>query len=147
MDDGSDDTDDFGSMLPDFDQKRFGQVRPVVADGAAVVADEAVVVEDDKEPSVMTVSSVAPAVGDTPPVEVPSPRLPPKGAIFAAPIKIHTNVGVDHAAAAAAIEEVRMSQLGGGLGGLWGVPPPPDEAERFRDLSHTKRRWTVNERA
>ncbi|KAK8105632.1 hypothetical protein PG999_008991 [Apiospora kogelbergensis] len=35
---------------------------------------------------------------------------------------------------------------GGGGGGLWGAPRPPGEAERIRDLSSSKRRWTVNER-
>ncbi|XXG99492.1 Putative zinc transporter msc2 [Hypoxylon texense] len=35
---------------------------------------------------------------------------------------------------------------GVGNGGLWGAPRPPGEAERIRDFSSTKRRWTVNER-
>ncbi|KAI1775520.1 hypothetical protein F4818DRAFT_52102 [Hypoxylon cercidicola] len=35
---------------------------------------------------------------------------------------------------------------GVGNGGLWGAPRPPGEAERIRDFSETKRRWTVNER-
>ncbi|KAK7958627.1 hypothetical protein PG988_013475 [Apiospora saccharicola] len=35
---------------------------------------------------------------------------------------------------------------GGGGGGLWGAPRPPGEAERIRDLTSSKRRWTVNER-
>ncbi|GAB1319218.1 Phosphoglycerate mutase [Madurella fahalii] len=40
------------------------------------------------------------------------------------------------------------SQLGVGHGGLWGGGPcPPDEADRMRDLSSTKRRWTVTERS
>ncbi|KAI1876694.1 uncharacterized protein JN550_000766 [Neoarthrinium moseri] len=30
--------------------------------------------------------------------------------------------------------------------GLWGTPRPPDEAERLRDFSSQKRRWTVTER-
>ncbi|KAI0478399.1 hypothetical protein GGR56DRAFT_320595 [Xylariaceae sp. FL0804] len=36
---------------------------------------------------------------------------------------------------------------GTGNGGLWGAPRPPGEAERLRDFSSTKRRWTVNERS
>lgn len=32
---------------------------------------------------------------------------------------------------------------GTGNGGLWGAPRPPGEAERLRDFSSTKRRWTV----
>jgi len=35
---------------------------------------------------------------------------------------------------------------GTGNGGLWGAPRPPGEAERLRDFSAHKRRWTVNER-
>lgn len=30
--------------------------------------------------------------------------------------------------------------------GMWGVPRPPDDAERMRDFSSQKRRWTVTER-
>lgn len=131
MDDGSDDSDDFGSMLPDFDQSRFR---------TAVTESEV------KEPPPPSVLSSAPAVGGNP--SVPEIDLSaaknssPQGPMFAGPIKLHTSMGPDKP-----IEEMRMAQLGGGLGGLWGVPPPPEEAERFRDLSHTKRRWTVNERA
>ncbi|KAI5862054.1 hypothetical protein GGS23DRAFT_125365 [Durotheca rogersii] len=33
-----------------------------------------------------------------------------------------------------------------GTGSPWGTPRPPGEAERLRDFSSTKRRWTVNER-
>ncbi|KAI1086495.1 hypothetical protein F5B19DRAFT_479057 [Rostrohypoxylon terebratum] len=35
---------------------------------------------------------------------------------------------------------------GTNTGGLWGVPRPPGEAEKIRDFSSTKRRWTVNDR-
>ncbi|KAI1474556.1 hypothetical protein F4774DRAFT_400175 [Daldinia eschscholtzii] len=35
---------------------------------------------------------------------------------------------------------------GGASNGLWGTPRPPGEAERIRDFTSTKRRWTVNER-
>lgn len=35
---------------------------------------------------------------------------------------------------------------GSGSGGLWGAPRPPGEAERNRDFTSTKRRWTVTER-
>ncbi|KAK3905632.1 hypothetical protein C8A05DRAFT_30514 [Staphylotrichum tortipilum] len=38
-------------------------------------------------------------------------------------------------------------QLGAGAGGLWGIPRPPDEADRLRDLTGSKRRWTVSERS
>ncbi|KJZ79770.1 hypothetical protein HIM_00484 [Hirsutella minnesotensis 3608] len=125
MDDGGDDSDDFCSLLPDFDQKRFQN--PTVTQ-----------VTDD-EPR-----TTAPAVGETPltPETDLLPPKPPRSPMLSAPIRIHTDIMATHPM----IEEMKMSQLGGGLGGLWGLPPPPDEAERFRDLSHTKRRWTVNER-
>ncbi|KAI1121493.1 hypothetical protein F5Y10DRAFT_256238 [Nemania abortiva] len=35
---------------------------------------------------------------------------------------------------------------GTGNGGLWGTPIPPGKAERIRDFSSSKRRWTVTER-
>ncbi|KAH7031637.1 uncharacterized protein B0I36DRAFT_243920 [Microdochium trichocladiopsis] len=35
---------------------------------------------------------------------------------------------------------------GTGNGGLWGAPRPPGEAERIRDHTSTKRRWTITER-
>ncbi|KAL2164794.1 hypothetical protein VTH06DRAFT_90 [Thermothelomyces fergusii] len=38
-------------------------------------------------------------------------------------------------------------RLGSGVNGLWGSPQPPDDADRFRDLSGFKRRWTVTERS
>ncbi|RYC55168.1 hypothetical protein CHU98_g11042 [Xylaria longipes] len=45
-------------------------------------------------------------------------------------------------------DEVAVPRLwpGTGNGGLWGAPRPPGEAERLRDFSSSKRRWTVTER-
>ncbi|KAL2153493.1 hypothetical protein VTH82DRAFT_4648 [Thermothelomyces myriococcoides] len=37
-------------------------------------------------------------------------------------------------------------RFGSGTNGLWGSPQPPDDADRFRDFSGFKRRWTVTER-
>ncbi|KND93003.1 hypothetical protein TOPH_02380 [Tolypocladium ophioglossoides CBS 100239] len=128
MDDGSDDSDDFGSMLPDFDQSRF-----------KTAATDSEVTEAEAAPT----SGVGGA-RSVPETDRFAPEHSPQGQgpMFAGPIRLHTSLGPDKP-----IEEMKMAQLGGGLGGLWGIPPPPDEAERFRDLSHTKRRWTVNERA
>ncbi|KYK59517.1 phosphoglycerate mutase family protein [Drechmeria coniospora] len=129
MDEGGEDGDDFASMMPNFDQKRFQRA----------VADEV------DEPLPTFVPSAARAVGGTSTAWAASHSVaknPPRGPVLAAPIKLVTNLGPDKP-----IEELKMSKLGGGLGGLWGLPPPPDEAERFRDLSHSKRRWTLNERA
>lgn len=67
-------------------------------------------------------------------------REPSNGPRFPGSIKLQTNWGGGKTP-----EEVPIPQLGDGLGGLWGQPRPPGEAERNRDTSHTKRRWTVNE--
>ncbi|ORY58210.1 uncharacterized protein BCR38DRAFT_353354 [Pseudomassariella vexata] len=37
-------------------------------------------------------------------------------------------------------------RAGVGTSGLWGSPRPPGDAERLRDFTAQKRRWTVNER-
>jgi hypothetical protein len=43
-------------------------------------------------------------------------------------------------------ETPKPRQTGLAVSSLWGGGPrPPGEAERIRDLSSTKRRWTVNE--
>ncbi|KAH9908338.1 hypothetical protein F4778DRAFT_344450 [Xylariomycetidae sp. FL2044] len=44
-------------------------------------------------------------------------------------------------------DDLSPSQLraGTGNGGLWGSPRPPSEADRLRDFSSSKRRWTVTE--
>jgi hypothetical protein len=133
MDDGSEDSDDFGSILPDFDQKRFNLNFP-----AKEVQEPALSIE------LISSSAIddAPMFPEYPPPRADDVQEAPTSPMFAGPIKIHTSLGPDVPA-----EEMRATQLGAGLGGLWGIPPPPGEAERFRDLSHTKRRWTVNERA
>jgi broad specificity phosphatase PhoE len=65
------------------------------------------------------------------------------GPMLAAPIKLQTSFSpVDKAP-----EEAITTELDDTLGSLWSLPRPPDDAERFRDLTQTKRRWTVNERA
>ncbi|KAL6881360.1 hypothetical protein J3F83DRAFT_52118 [Trichoderma novae-zelandiae] len=108
--------DDYESMFPDFDNKRF---RPI--------SDENI-----KPPSGKTSSEpfpeLAPAVKIT-----ASPQRP----IFAAPIKLSTDLAFGEPE-----EEMPLSQLGG----LWNLAMAPSEADRLRDLSQTKRRWTVNDR-
>ncbi|KAI1348733.1 hypothetical protein F5Y01DRAFT_291500 [Xylaria sp. FL0043] len=44
-------------------------------------------------------------------------------------------------------DEDAVPRLWAGTGnGLWGAPVPPGDAERLRDFSSSKRRWTVTER-
>jgi hypothetical protein len=75
----------------------------------------------------------------------PSTWKPGHGPTLSGPIKLQTDWMPDMWGSKAAPEEVKISTSGDGFGGLWGQPRPPGEAERNRDLSHTKRRWTVNE--
>ncbi|KFA60509.1 hypothetical protein S40285_07873 [Stachybotrys chlorohalonatus IBT 40285] len=119
MDDGEDSqSEDLESVLPRFDQSHF----KVAMDHRSMLA---------------TPPHTASSSGVTTPTfekEQLGPRL-------AAPIKLRTNLGPE-----IAVEEASVTELGDSLGGLWSLPRPPDDAERFRDLSQTKRRWTVNER-
>lgn len=78
--------------------------------------------------------------GATTPAAMDAPGTP----MFAGPIKLQTSLDADDVILPP--EEVIATPLGGGLGGLWGRPTPPSDADKFRDRSHTKRRWTVNER-
>ncbi|EHK21367.1 uncharacterized protein TRIVIDRAFT_52050 [Trichoderma virens Gv29-8] len=109
--------DDYDSMLPDFDNKRF---RPI--------SDENI------KPSQET-NSAEPFPTLAPAIQLPTS---PKGPVFAAPIKLNTDLSFEDS-----VDEMPLS----GLGGLWTLAMPPSEADRLRDLSQTKRRWTVNERA
>lgn len=128
FEDEDEDEDTFGSLLPDFDNARF---RPEIQDKINAAVAAAAPAAPATATSIM--------LGDNFPISSPSF---PKSPMFAGPIRIETNFGSDTIP-----EEVPIVQLGGGLGGLWGQPPPPSDAEMFRDMSHTKRRWTVNEPA
>lgn len=132
MDDGSDDSESFDSALPSFDG--FQPAKPTV--------------KEKTKPRLTKLPAFGSAAGQQPLDSVTMlggrERASPGSPMFAAPIKLQTNLANDSVPLA---EEVSVTPLGGGLGGLWGQPPAPGEAERFRDMSHTKRRWTVNERA
>ncbi|KAH6996424.1 hypothetical protein BKA56DRAFT_627942 [Ilyonectria sp. MPI-CAGE-AT-0026] len=163
MDDGGGDDDeerdDFDSLLPDFDQTRFktvGQenkgIVPVSASALALMEPDppapeflmsksfplSILSTELPPPAVPTFSmfSVSSTMGDS------TPKGKPRGPVLSAPIRIKTNVEFDKSP-----PELSMTQLGDGLGGLWGLPMPPGEAERLRDLSFSKRRWTTTERA
>lgn len=62
------------------------------------------------------------------------------------------DVGVDDSIGMSGFSTARRQtpepgQLGAGPGGLWGGTSPPDEADQIRDISASKRRWTVSERS
>lgn len=86
-----------------------------------------------------------PMKGEPFPTALPEHTAPavkkPSGPRLAAPIRLQTNWEDEKTSA----EEVIMPRFADSRSGLWGQPMPPGEAERLRDLSHTKRRWTVNE--
>ncbi|KAG6160585.1 hypothetical protein E4U24_003068 [Claviceps purpurea] len=181
MDDGSDDTSSLGSLLPDFDQKKFSMTEETPATDKAssgvraVTSAEPVVSASVPVASTTTTTTTAitrattktititatntvtaaatrPPTDDAPrfpdyaplssamDIDQDSPRTstPP---VFTGPMKLcTTNLdGSDKPP----VEELKVTQLGGGLGGLWGIPPPVGEADRFRDKIHTKRRWTA----
>ncbi|KAL7820962.1 hypothetical protein V8C26DRAFT_348075 [Trichoderma gracile] len=110
--------DDYENMFPDFDNKRF---KPI--------SEENIKRASSEKPSSEPFPDLAPAAKIT-----ASPQRP----IFAAPIKLNTDLSFGEPE-----EEMPLSQLGG----LWNLAMPPSEADRLRDLSQTKRRWTVNDRS
>ncbi|RDA87805.1 hypothetical protein CP532_2475 [Ophiocordyceps camponoti-leonardi (nom. inval.)] len=123
MDDGGDDDDDdddFESMMPDFERRRFSDQTPEAKKETA--ADEASPTSEADEGE-----SMGHWLG---------------GPVFAAPITLRTDMMAP--SRSSMMDEVRMSQFGGGLGGLWGVPSLADEVDRFHDLGH--RRWKMDER-
>lgn len=123
LDDHSEESEDeYYRMMPDFDQTRFK------------------IGTDSKKPSLVN-ALPSPALTNNNISPFPSPSLAGyAGPMLAGPIKLNTDFGL----ASPPAEEVAVTQLGGGLGGLWGQPPPPSDGDRMRDLSHSKRRWTVN---
>lgn len=102
--------DDYDSMLPDFDNKRF---KPIS--------------NENVKPSL--------EIGLGPAIQLPTS---PKGPVLSAPIKLNTDLAFGDP-----VDEMPLSQLSG----MWNLAMPPCDADRLRDLSQTKRRWTVNERA
>ncbi|EAQ87774.1 hypothetical protein CHGG_04393 [Chaetomium globosum CBS 148.51] len=88
-------------------------------------------------------TTVAPAAASSP---APEPKLTPS-------TTTQTTNGsaiVDASPSGGPINErspkPEREQLGAGTGGLWGTPRPPDDADRFRDVTASKRRWTVSDR-
>jgi hypothetical protein len=131
MDDGKDEEiDDFDDMLPNFDQSKFtsASISPPIRPSSSLLTKP-------------LATSPPPAPSTSPPLDF---HKPGRGPVLAAPIRLNTSFEEDQKLGAPT--PVTLEQLGGGTGGLWGIPPPPDEAERFRDRTQTKRRWTVNER-
>lgn len=159
--DDDDDSEDFDALLPNFDRYSFKTTYQEnktedsgLGFGSTLNATEPNVPFQDFS---MAQSISLPILS----IELPSPAIPtlgrftyptlrgdstpknkPRGPILSAPIRIRTNVDFEKPA-----EEINLSQLGDGLGGSWGLPVPPGEAERLRDMSLSKRRWTTTERA
>ncbi|KAJ4131509.1 hypothetical protein NW768_005699 [Fusarium equiseti] len=160
MDDGSDDTsdkEDFDDVLPNFgrfdinvenkkDKPRTSA--PEVASSLPIQSSLPSRFELKSTNSLtMTLPPAAftslssfsfPSSGET------TPKATPRGPILSGPIRIKTDGLHD---LDKPVEELQIAQLGDGLGGLWGLPRPPGEAERYRDVSLSKRRWTTTERA
>jgi hypothetical protein len=166
MDDGSDDAsdkEDFDNVLPNFGRFKDDQENkkdkiqiPTTSSTNSTLSTSYSSTQSSSFPrfelnssnslsmslppaAISSLSSFSfPSSGET------TPKATPRGPILSAPIRIKTDVihEFDNPA-----EELEIGQLGDGLGGLWGLPRPPGEAERFRDMSLSKRRWTTTERA
>ena len=156
------DREDFDALLPNFDQNRFRLTNSPPDDDEPTPVQAPLPPLATSAPEPPAFQRPFPSIRtELPPPAVPSfssfpfpsiitsdtsstfdaSRSKPRGPMLAAPIKIRTPAQWD-----TPVEEVTR-QLGDGLGGLWGLPIPPGEAERLRDLSHSKRRWTTTERA
>lgn len=160
MDDGSDDAsdkEDFDTVLPNFG--RFDNTTQSKKDGPLTSTTEVAssLPVQSSLPSRFELKSTNSLTMTLPPAAFSSltsfsfpssgettPKATPRGPILSGPIRIMTDVLHDHDNP---VEELPIGQLGDGLGGLWGLPRPPGEAERYRDVSLSKRRWTTTERA
>ncbi|PTD01838.1 hypothetical protein FCULG_00010105 [Fusarium culmorum] len=137
MDDGSDDAsdkEDFDTVLPNFG--RFDNTTQSKKDGPLTSTTEVA--------SSLPVQSSLPSRFELKSTNSLTMTLPPAAFSSLTSFSFPSNVLHDHDNP---VEELPIGQLGDGLGGLWGLPRPPGEAERYRDVSLSKRRWTTTERA
>lgn len=160
MDDGGDDEsekEDFDTVLPNFGrfkdathENKQDTIQPSNLESAVEESSPPPALNFELTPTLSFSSPLPPpafpALGSFsfPSSGDSTPKSKPRGPILSAPIRIKTDVIHDFDKPA---EELTIGQLGDGLGGLWGLPRPPGEAERFRDMSLSKRRWTTTERA
>jgi hypothetical protein len=160
MDDGSDDTsdkEDFDNVLPNFGrfdntiENKKDEPRASTTEVASSLPTQFSLPSrfELKSTNSLTMALPPAAFSSLTSFSFPSsgettPKATPRGPILSGPIRIKTDILHDHDKP---VEELQIGQLGDGLGGLWGLPRPPGEAERYRDVSLSKRRWTTTERA
>jgi hypothetical protein len=160
MDDGSDeasDKEDFDNVLPNFgrfdntiENKKNEPLSSTTEVASSLPVQSSLPSRFElKSTNLLTMTLPPAAFSSLTSFSFPSsgettPKATPRGPILSGPIRIVTDVLHDHDNS---VEEVPIGQLGDGLGGLWGLPRPPGEAERYRDVSLSKRRWTTTERA
>ncbi|KAF4445939.1 phosphoglycerate mutase family protein [Fusarium austroafricanum] len=160
MDDGSDETsdkEDFDGVLPNFgrfkdikeNKKEETQASTAMSTSNSSTQSSFSSRFELNSTNSLSISLPPAAISSLGSFSFPSsgeatPKATPRGPILSAPIRIKTDILNDFDKPA---EELHIGQLGDGLGGLWGLPRPPGEAERFRDMSLSKRRWTTTERA
>ncbi|KAL4729396.1 hypothetical protein ACLX1H_003813 [Fusarium chlamydosporum] len=160
MDDGSDDTsdkEDFDNVLPNFgrfndtNENKKDEPQTSTVEVASSLPTQSSLPSrfELKSTNSLTMTLPPSAFSSLSSFSFPSsgettPKATPRGPILSGPIRIKTDVLHEHDKP---VEELQIGQLGDGLGGLWGLPRPPGEAERYRDVSLSKRRWTTTERA
>ena len=124
----------------DYQEAERKQQLSWASDSGSNVTKRAEVVESQRKVATPSASESSNPIKENPGTLTQQPAL--WGSRLTEPMKLKTDLGTSTKP-----EEVKGSQLGEGLGGLWGQPQEPEDAERLRDLSQAKRRWTVNERA
>jgi broad specificity phosphatase PhoE len=113
------------------------------------IADED---EEDDSPVLNFGNHGKKAAPTGPPAPTPTPAPEPKSTPSNVPQTTNGSTVLDRLASGGSGQPAERSpkpdreQLGAGTGGLWGTPRPPDDADRFRDVTASKRRWTVTER-
>lgn len=157
MDDGGideDDEDDFDTLLPNFGsfkspnpEKKQGTTQDQILKTDFFDSDNVTPRFEITPRSPLTPALPSPAIPTLGPFSITSsgdstPKSKPRGPVLSGPIRIRTDFDSESPP-----KELSIAQLGDGTGGLWGLPRPPGDAERFRDLSLSKRRWTTTERA
>ncbi|KAJ1333066.1 hypothetical protein MN608_03056 [Microdochium nivale] len=105
--------------------------------------NEEAIEDDDEQPMLLNFSFEKEAKKDSSPLAASVPADAHDRVQTADESSLLKAEATDHFA-----EDAVVSHLwaGTGNGGLWGAPRPPGKAERIRDHTATKRRWTVNER-
>ncbi|KAM3438554.1 hypothetical protein NHJ13734_004114 [Beauveria thailandica] len=150
-DDGDAHSNPFDTVLPNFGSFSAGPPPPPPTQPSTEESTSTFGADLPSFPSYTTSFSGGPVQAPSPFDNFGAVDSPVAGSgtlMFAGPIKLQTSSLDSDDDVLLQPDEViaTTTPLGGGLGGLWGRPTPPSDADKFRDMSRAKRRWTVSER-